>query len=79
MTGFEKVKKNFGFGCMRLQMKDGKVDYDEFCRMIDAFMEAGLNYFDTAKGYISGMSDTALRDCLAAIRARLSELPNKGG
>ena len=66
MKGFEKAKKNFGFGCMRLQMKDGKVDYDEFCRMIDAFMEAGFNYFDTAKGYISGMSETALRDCLAA-------------
>ena len=28
-TYFENVKKNFGFGCMRLPMKDGEVDRDE--------------------------------------------------
>lgn len=32
---FKEVKKNFGFGCMRLPMKNGKIDYDEFCGMID--------------------------------------------
>ena len=26
MEKFEFIKKNFGFGCMRLPMKDGKVD-----------------------------------------------------
>jgi len=64
--GFEKVKKNFGFGCMRLKLVSGKVDHEEFCRMIDAFMAAGFNYFDTAHGYIDGQSETAIRDCLAA-------------
>lgn len=31
MGYFENVKKNFGFGCMRLPMKGNEVDYDEFC------------------------------------------------
>ena len=63
---FENVKKNFGFGCMRLKMIDGKVDYEEFNRMIDTFINAGFNYFDTAHGYIDGKSETAIRDCLVA-------------
>lgn len=61
---FERVKKNFGFGCMRLPMKDGAVDKNEMCRMVDAFLENGFNYFDTAHGYLGGKSETALRDCL---------------
>lgn len=47
-------------------MKDDAVDYAEFSRMIDAFIEAGFNYFDTAHGYLGGKSETALRDCLCA-------------
>lgn len=66
MGYFENVKKNFGFGCMRLPMKGSEVDYDEFCRMIDLFMAEGFNYFDTAKVYLEGKSETALRDCLVA-------------
>lgn len=54
-----------GFGCMRLPMKDGKVNYDEFNKMIDYYMDNGFNYFDTAHGYIGGQSETAIRDCLA--------------
>lgn len=64
MNCFENVKKNFGFGCMRLAMNGDEVDYDEFNKMIDAFLENGFNYFDTAHGYIGGKSETALRDCL---------------
>ncbi len=62
---FSEINGNFGFGCMRLPMKGGKVDYDEFVRMADAFTEAGFNYFDTAHGYIGGQSETAIRDCVA--------------
>lgn len=58
------VKKNFGFGCMRLPMKDGEVDIDETNRMVDAFLDAGFNYFDTAHGYLQGKSETALKTCL---------------
>ena len=61
-----KVTKNFGFGCMRLPMANGEVDKAEFCRMIDTFMDAGFNYFDTAHGYLDGRSETALRDCLTS-------------
>ncbi len=69
---FEKVKKNFGFGCMRLPMKSGNVDYAEFSAMVDAFLDSGFNYFDTAHGYLGGKSETALRDCLVARHPRES-------
>jgi len=62
---FPEIHGNFGFGCMRLPMKDGQVDYAEFSKMADVFIESGLNYFDTAHGYISGQSETAIRDCVA--------------
>ena len=61
---FPEIHGNFGFGCMRLPMKGGQVDHDQFCRMADAFIDAGLNYFDTAHGYIGGQSETAIRDCV---------------
>ncbi len=60
-----KIKKNFGFGCMRLPTLEGNVDYEKFSKMIDTFMEAGFNYFDTAHGYHGGKSEIALRECLA--------------
>lgn len=60
----ETIKKNFGFGCMRLPMKDGEVDTEETSRMVDTFLENGFNYFDTAHGYLDGKSELALKDCL---------------
>lgn len=66
MTCFEEVKKNFGFGCMRLPMVDGEVDKEEMCRMVDTFLAKGFNYFDTAHGYLGGKSELALRDCLTS-------------
>ena len=60
------IKKNFGFGCMRLPMKDGEVDTEQTCRMVDAFLENGFNYFDTAHGYLGGKSETALKTCLTS-------------
>lgn len=63
---FSEIKKNFGFGCMRLPMKNSEVDYDEFTKMVDAFIENGFNYFDTAHGYVGGKSETALRECLTS-------------
>ena len=62
---FPEIHGNFGFGCMRLPMANGKVDYAEFGGMTDAFIDAGLNYFDTAHGYIGGQSETAIRDCVS--------------
>lgn len=56
--------KNFGFGCMRLPLLDGTegaVDQAQFNRMVDRFLEEGFTYFDTARGYLDGRSETALR------------------
>ena len=39
----DKIKKNFGFGCMRLPMKDGEVDIPETKKMVDAFLDAGFD------------------------------------
>lgn len=62
----DRIKKNFGFGCMRLPMKDGEVDTVEMNRMVDAFLDAGFNYFDTAHGYLQGRSEKALKACLTS-------------
>lgn len=59
------VKKNFGFGCMRLPMINGEVDIEEMNKMVDVFLESGFNYFDTAHGYLQGKSEKALKTCLA--------------
>ena len=61
---FEEIKGNFGFGFMRLPKIEDEVDYEETCKMVDAFMESGFNYFDTAHNYIKGKSEIALRECL---------------
>ena len=67
---FPEIHGNFGFGCMRLPMAGGKVDYSEFSKMIDAFIDAGFNYFDTAHGYLGGQSETAIGDCVASRYSR---------
>lgn len=61
---FENVKKNFGFGCMRLPMNGEEVDQKEFSEMVDTFLDAGFNYFDTARGYLKKKSEPAIRECL---------------
>ena len=66
------MEKKLGFGCMRLPMNEGEVDYNEFNKMIDYYMEQGFNYFDTAHGYLNGKSETAIRECLAKRYSRES-------
>ena len=61
---FSEIRGNLGFGCMRLPMDGDRIDYAHFSRMADAFLDAGFNYFDTAHGYHSGLSETAIRDCV---------------
>ena len=72
MAIFEKIKGNFGFGCMRFPMIDGEVDTATVCEMVDTYLAAGFNYFDTAHGYLSGKSETALRECLTSRHPRES-------
>lgn len=63
---FPEINGKFGFGCMRLPMVNGEVDMPQFCEMVDAFLDSGLNYFDTAHGYLSGKSELALREGLTS-------------
>lgn len=61
------MMKRLGFGCMRLPMiggKDGEVDLEQFQNMVDRYMEAGFCYFDTARIYLSGQSERAIRTAL---------------
>ena len=65
-----EVKRNFGFGCMRLPMKGDEVDFEHVNRMVDLFISEGFNYFDTAHGYIDGKSERAVKKCLTDRYAR---------
>lgn len=62
---FKEINGNFGFGCMRLPMLNEEVDIEQTKLMVDEFIEAGFNYFDTAHGYINGLSEKAIKTCLA--------------
>ncbi|MBR1846740.1 MAG: aldo/keto reductase, partial [Bacilli bacterium] len=59
-------KRRFAFGCMRLPMKDNEVDIEQFKQMVDAFIQAGFTYFDTAHGYIEGKSELAIKEALSS-------------
>ena len=63
---FSEIKKNFAFGMMRLPMIGENVDIPQTTKMVDAFMEAGFNYFDTAHPYIQGKSELAVKECLSS-------------
>ena len=65
-NSFTQIQKNFGFGFMRLPMNGDEVDIPHTIKMVDAFMENGFNYFDTAHGYINGKSELALKECLTS-------------
>ena len=62
---FPEIKKNFGFGMMRLPMLGEEVDLETTAKMVDAFLAAGFNYFDTAHPYIQGKSEQAFKACVA--------------
>ena len=63
---FQRAKKNFGFGFMRLPMNGEDVDLELTARMVDHFMAQGFNYFDTAHGYLNGKSELALKATLTS-------------
>lgn len=58
-------KSKFGFGCMRLPLKnpddDTSIDQELFNEMVDTYMENGYNYFDTSYAYHNGTSEIAIR------------------
>lgn len=53
-----------GFGMMRLPVLDGEptnIDYKTLNSMVDTFLDAGYNYFDTSYMYHNGESENAVR------------------
>ncbi len=59
----QKMPK-LGFGLMRLPQKDDVIDMDHLNRMVDAYMAAGMNYFDTAYVYHGGNSEKVIKEAL---------------
>lgn len=51
-----------GFGLMRLPRKDGIIDIEQTCNMVDLFLASGFTYFDTA--YVYRGSEDATRQAL---------------
>ena len=66
--------KKLGFGMMRLPLPDpktqGKIDLDQVCAMVDAFLDRGYTYFDTAYMYHDGQSECAVRETLVKRHSR---------
>ena len=53
-----------GFGLMRLPENEGVIDHEQVCHMVDKYMKAGMNYFDTAYVYHGGKSEVEAREAL---------------
>lgn len=69
-------KKKLGFGFMRLPIKDqndqASVDIDVVKKMVDAFLDRGFTYFDTAYMYHDFKSEIILREALVKRHRRES-------
>lgn len=59
-----KTMPKLGFGLMRLPETDGHVNTEAVCRMVDAYMKAGMNYFDTAYVYHGGKSESVAKETI---------------
>ncbi len=59
---FGKETPKLGFGLMRLPRKGLSIDIEQVKLMVDAFLEAGFTYFDTA--YLYPGSETAIKKAL---------------
>ena len=55
----DKIKKNFGFGCMRFPMIGEEIDEAQVSQMVDYFLDQGFNYFDTA--HATSVREVSLR------------------
>lgn len=58
----EDDMKRFGFGFMRLPRRGSGIDYERTNEMVDRFIGAGGNFFDTGYDYLGGKSEIAIRE-----------------
>ena len=62
---FQESLPRLGFGLMRLPKDEkGGIDLPQVCDMVDACMEKGMNYFDTAYPYHNGESEKMIKEAL---------------
>ena len=60
-TFYPEIKKNFGFGAMRLpKHEDGTIDEQTVAEQVRYAIDHGINYFDTAYFYHSGESEPVM-------------------
>ncbi len=66
-SDFQDLKlSRLGFGAMRLPtLPDGSIDEKQVYEMVDAAIEQGVNYFDTAYPYHGGQSELVMGRALA--------------
>jgi len=62
---FPEITGKLGFGCLRIPIVDGDIDFKPTCELIDAFLASGNNYFDTSTIYLNGKSEETVRRCVA--------------
>lgn len=59
---------NLGFGMMRLPILEEdnfkSIDYEQVNEMVDSFMDAGFNHFDTAYVYHEGIGEDTFKRCV---------------
>jgi Predicted oxidoreductases of the aldo/keto reductase family len=53
-----------GMGCMRLPVKDDKIDFEVAMSMADLAIDGGINYFDTAYVYHNGESEIFVKEVI---------------
>lgn len=67
-------EKKLGFGLMRLPLKNpddaASIDLEELKRMVDAFLDRGFTYFDTAWMYCAFQSENAVKEALVSRHPR---------
>ena len=67
-------EKKLGFGLMRLPLKNpddaASIDLKELKRMVDAFLDRGFTYFDTAWMYCAFQSENAVKEALVSRHPR---------
>ena len=67
--------KMLGFGCMRMPFRNGDqtdIDYEKLDALVDAFLDAGYTYFDTAYTYHGYHAEEIVRKALVQRHPRES-------